>query len=195
MIEPTSPYDQILSERCAICKECCTEGVPEGICGFNTIEMILSRMIPEELIRQLVVYRVLEKKLDYYSLKWWHFPYPNVNLLRDLTIPFQNIYEFLAIPYAQHRCIFLGAIGCQYPGGKAFDCSMFPYHFECGEFKEESWCELTRAATKRDVIQRQLHQAIGDYRKYSLQHREEYAQKLSQLKQIYHFREITLIGD
>jgi hypothetical protein len=67
-------YEQILSDLCSVCKECCKEGVPEGICGYNTIDMILNGKIPENLVKQLVVYRVPQDKINEAATKWWHFP-------------------------------------------------------------------------------------------------------------------------
>jgi Fe-S-cluster containining protein len=143
------------------------------------MEEILAGHIPENQVRQLVVYRVPEIKLDAAADHWWHFPFTE-NLLRTITHPTTGNYLFLAVPYAKDACIFLTPTGCQFPAVKPFDCSMFPFYFRRGEYYAEKWCPLTDNCQSA-VMQHKLTQAIEEYRRFNLEHRDRYFHHLPEL--------------
>lgn len=186
-------YEQILSDLCSVCKECCKEGVPEGICGYNTIDMILNGKIPENLVKQLVVYRVPQDRIDEAATKWWHFP--KKNLLKLLTKEENGFYEFLAVPYAKIKCIFLSDDGpCLYPDAKPFDCSMFPFHFEKGEYRIETWCKMTELCQINkdkydkkvfDKYYSQTLKSAKQYEKFAKKYSKAYFEKLKEIKNKY----------
>jgi hypothetical protein len=181
-------YEQILSNLCNTCKECCKEGVPEGVCGYNTIEQILAGKIPENLVKQLVIYRVPREKIDEAAIKWWQFP--KTNLLKVLTKEENGFYEFLAVPYAKIKCIFLSDEGpCLYPQAKPFDCSMFPFHFDHEQFKIETWCKMTEPCqTNKEVYKKYYNQTLKSaqqYEKFVKKNTKLYFEKLKEIQKTY----------
>jgi Fe-S-cluster containining protein len=182
------PYTIILDNKCATCKYCCHEGVPEGICAYNTIQEILKNQIPDEIIKKLVIYRVPENKIEAAAHIWDHFPFKK-NLLRLMTTPIDGIYEFLAVPYANENCIFLSPSGCVYPSAKPFDCTQFPFYYRNGVFTKIGWCPITITLNEKE-IRKKAQKAVQEYEQFLIQHQAQYSQDLIRLKQQYHFQEL-----
>jgi hypothetical protein len=185
------PYTPILSNTCAECKVCCHGDVPEGICAYNTVEEILKNSVPEELIRQLVVYRVAEGDIEAAANKWWHFPF-ETNLLTLLTLPEEGCYEFLAVPYAKDACIFLSEQGCICPPLKPFDCTQFPFYFRHGEFYKESWCDLTKTLDDHEM-RLTAKRAVDEYVHFLQAHQKEYLKMVRQLKDRYKLKVLSFV--
>jgi len=187
------PYEKILIQQCATCRICCHGNVSEGVCGYNTIEMIINEEIPLDYIKKMVVIQVKYEKMDEAARKWWHFP--KENILKDLTLPENGVYEFLAVPYAIDNCIFLSNKGCMFPKAKPFDCSMFPFYFLEGKFNWIDWCPLIESIKEDSKLYKYFYSKVlkstNNYKKFSKKHQKQYYEKLKELKNKINFEIIN----
>ena len=143
----------IFLEECGNCKECCRR-IPVCVCDYRVIEAIISDMLPNEIINQLRIYQIEEAMLDYTAKIWWYFP--NHNLLKCMTKDEEGFYYLLIIPRLQEGWPFLSEDiekGCRFPDIKPYNCAIYPYYLEDGEFKINSTCKY---AINKNIIEIQL---------------------------------------
>jgi len=188
------PYTQVLIEQCPTCKICCNDHVYEGISGYNTINAIINKEIPDDLIKRLVIHRVPKSKIDKHAKSLLHFP--KKNILKNLTKIENGYYEFLAFPDLNAKCIFCGDKGCAYPKVKCFDCVIFPFYFEDGKFLYYDWCPETKLVESDpklgDYYYKQTLKSTNEYAKYSKKHKDQYFRDLKKIKEKYNLKVIEI---
>lgn len=169
-------------EQCATCRGCCYN-IPESICGYNTFEEIHKGAIPEEYLKQMVIYHIAEAKIDDFAKKDNMFPI--VNLLRYMTNPKDGYYDFLAYPTVTGNCIMLSEKGCLFPKAKPFECGLHPFYMYKLHFRTDYECQYTRIL-EDEISQREIvGRFIAEYLLYSEKHQKDYFNALSHFQQKY----------
>ncbi len=174
----------IFLEECGICRECC-ERIPICVCDYRVIEAIISDILPIEIINQLRIYQIKEELLNYVAKIWWFFP--NHNLLKLMTIEEEGFYYILTIPRLRGGCPFLSKDkerGCQFPKIKPYNCAIYPYYIEHGEFKISLTCKY--AKTKNIIeIKSSIRQIADNFTRECLKNQKNYFKNLKKIQEIY----------
>jgi len=155
------------------------------------IEAINSDILPIEIINQLRIYQIKEEMLNYTAKIWWYFP--NHNLLKLMTIEEEGFYNYLIIPRLQGGCPFLSEDeekGCRFPKIKPYNCAIYPYYIEHGEFKINSTCKY--AKTKNLIeIQSSVRKIAENLASECLKNQKNYYKNLKKIQEIYTIPQIT----
>lgn len=170
--------------ECAACKQCCKD-IDEGICGYNTLAELLTGRIPTSMVERFVIFRIETKYLDILASDWCLFP--SVNILPLITLPVNGIYEYLALPVIHDGCPFITDHGCRYNDIKLFDCRVFPFYFEKGEFHTFNNCAYTKKLNLEEM-KRSLQQTTAEFIAFSKANQKLYFQELPKLKAKYHIK-------
>ncbi len=174
----------IYLENCDTCKECC-KSIPVCVCDYRVIEGINSEILPIEIIKQLRVYQIEEEMLNFIAKIWWYFP--NQNLLKLMTIGEEGFYSFLTIPRLQGGCPFLSKDkekGCLFPEIKPYNCAIFPYYQEQGEFKISSNCKYAKTRSINE-IKSQLVQIVKKFARECVRNQKNYFKNLKKIQEIH----------
>lgn len=180
----------IFLEDCGICKECC-KSIPVCVCDYRVIEAIISEILPIEIINQLRVYQIKEEMLNYIAKIWWYFP--NHNLLKIMTIEEEGLYYILTIPRLRGGCPFLSKDkekGCRFPKIKPYNCAIYPYYLEQGEFKISSTCKYTKTKNKIE-IKSSVRQIAENLACECIKNQNNYFKTLRIIQEIYNIPQIT----